>query len=151
MFKLRQYNLRDDVTMSFRLFNALIAPILRYACEVCAPFEVKKLQLSNLLSVCESCDIEKLNNKFCKYMLGVHKYSTNLVIKAELGSHGLLIDCLLHSMKYWLRFVNKKVDVNSLVYKSYVENLQIIKSRSDCENWCFYVKKILTTFNFDDV
>jgi hypothetical protein len=51
----------------------LISPILRYGCEVWAPFETKGIGPENLLNICEKSIIEKINNKFCKYLLGLQK------------------------------------------------------------------------------
>jgi hypothetical protein len=39
-------------------------------------------------------NFEKLNNGLCKYMLGVHKKSSNLAVKGELGRFPLLINIL---------------------------------------------------------
>ena len=36
--------------------------------------------------------IESLFNKFCKYILGVHRNTTNLAIQGELGTFPVLID-----------------------------------------------------------
>ena len=150
-FKIRQYNIRDDVSVAFKLFNTLVAPIYRYGWKVWAPFKLKSLTPDNLLVLCEKCPIEKINNKFCKYLLGLHKYSSNLTSKGELGSHGLLLDCISHSIKFWLRLCNDDMDQDSLVYKSYKENYQNFISHPKSDNWCHHINNILVNFNLSSL
>ena len=88
--------------------------------------------------MCNNSVIEKVNDKFCKYLLGVHKYSSNLAVKGELGSHGLLIDCILHSVKYWLRFCEEDMDRTSLVHKSYEENLRLLSAKPNVDSWSLH-------------
>ena len=107
---------------------------------------MKKLDSTSLLSICDSSLVEKLNNKICKYLLGVHKYSSNFAAKGDLGSHGLLLQCLQQSMKYWARFLDEHMDHESLVYKSYMENVNNLRSNSNCANWSSYVSSILCKF-----
>jgi hypothetical protein len=150
VFKLRQHNIRDNISTSLKLFNALVLPIIRYCCEVWSPFELKDLSPDNFLNTCEKSLIEKVNNKFCKYLLGIHKYSSNIAAKGELGLHGLLTDCVYHSIKYWLRLVNHNMDKESLVYKCYQENYSSLSSNST-GNWCLHMKNILNNFEFSNI
>jgi hypothetical protein len=103
LFKLKQHNLRDNVVTAFKLFNALILPILRYGCEVWAAFQIKGLNDKNFLNLCDKVSIEKINGSFCKYLLGVNKYTSNHAVKGELGSWGLILDFIRHAVKYWFR------------------------------------------------
>ena len=45
---------------------------------------------------------EKVHTRFCKVILGVNKYTSNLASKADLGRYPLIIFALLQSVKYWL-------------------------------------------------
>ena len=148
LFKLKQYNLKDDVKTAFKLFNALILPILRYGSEVWAPFQLKGLNSNNFLNLCDKVCIEKINNSFCKYLLGVNRYSSNYAVKGELGSYSLIIKFILHATKYWLAMCDS--DRNSLVYLSYLENCKDLKKTTNF-NWCTHIKRILTEFNMKDV
>ena len=38
LFKLKQFNFRNNIKISLMLFNSLILPILKYCCEVWGPF-----------------------------------------------------------------------------------------------------------------
>jgi hypothetical protein len=48
----------------------------------------KKLELYDLF---KDWEYEKLNLKFCKYLLGVNKRSTNIAVLSELGRMPLFI------------------------------------------------------------
>ena len=49
---------------------------------------------------------EKLHLKFCKFLLGVHKKSTNLAIQSELGRFPLHFDILKQILRFWHRLEN---------------------------------------------
>lgn len=151
LFKLRQHNLRDNVPTFFKLFHSLVSPIFRYACEVWCPFETKGLDNSNIVSICDKSAIEKLNNKICKYLLGVHKYSSNMATKGDLGSHGFLIDCMYHSIKLWTRLCDSNFDQSSLVYKSFLENHSNASNGGNINNWCHHIKQIFEVLGFSNI
>ena len=45
---------------------------------------------------------ERIHTKFCKFLIGVNKYSSNLACKSEVGRYPLAISASLLSLKYWL-------------------------------------------------
>lgn len=45
---------------------------------------------------------EKIHTKFCKFLIGVNKYSCNLACRGETGRLPLAISGILLSLKYWL-------------------------------------------------
>ena len=45
---------------------------------------------------------KKYHTRYCKFILGVNKYASNLASKAELGRFPVIISALLQSIKYWL-------------------------------------------------
>ena len=65
--------------------------------------------------------MENINIKFCKYILGVHRKSSNLAVCGELGRFPLLIRGLCHSFYNWQRIGELPTD--SFIKKSYVECL----------------------------
>jgi hypothetical protein len=107
LFRLRLHNIRDEISVFFKLFNSLIAPIFKYGSEVWSPFEVKGLDSLNFMNLCDKSQIEKLNKTLCKYLLGIHIYSSNLAAKGELGSHSLLIQCYTIQLNFGLAFATK--------------------------------------------
>ena len=52
--------------------------------------------------------IEKLNVKFCKYLLGDDKKASNLAIRKELGRYPLYIDVVVLMIKYLMRLNDTK-------------------------------------------
>ena len=44
---------------------------------------------------------EKLHTKVCRNILGVHKNSTELMVKAELGRYPLMMNILANISGYW--------------------------------------------------
>ena len=49
---------------------------------------------------------EKLHLKFCKFLLGVHKISTNFAVQSELGRFPLHFDILKQILRFWHRLEN---------------------------------------------
>ncbi len=63
--------------------------------------------------------------KFCKYLIGIGKYSSNIAALAELGRYPLGINAIGQSLKYWLNLhhtndknISNNVD-SHLVYTSF--------------------------------
>ena len=48
----------------------------------------------------------KVQMKYAKYMLGVHKSATNIAVLAELGLYPLSIAALKSSVIYWIHLLN---------------------------------------------
>ena len=96
--------------LALRLFDALVVPILTYAGVVWGPLYAHKITYDNFFTLCNDSPIEKINVKLCKYLLGVHKKSTNNAVRGELGRYPILINVLEHSSRYYHRIfsVNKR-------------------------------------------
>jgi hypothetical protein len=63
------------------LFDHTICPILLYGCENWGTLSAYKINNNNLslFETFKDWDFEKLNIKFCRYLLGVNKKSTNFL------------------------------------------------------------------------
>ena len=69
----------SDMKLKLKLFDSLIRPIISYASEIwLSDFTQKELKSENL-------PFEKIHNRFCKYLLGVHKKYSNFTSRCELG------------------------------------------------------------------
>ena len=112
-YMLRQLNTRDNIKVTFKLFDSLVSPILYYGCEIWAPFLAKKLNNDNFQSLCDTSPIENLNVKLCKHILSVGRKSTNLAVKGELGRFPILLKALQHAVKFWHRL--NTLDTNTIV------------------------------------
>ena len=71
----------------------------------------KNLELYDLF---RDWEYEKLNLKFCKYLLGVNKRSTNIAVLSELGRMLLFISHITAIFTFLHKVENS--DCNSLVY-----------------------------------
>lgn len=101
-------------TLQIRLFDACVKPILLYCCELWSPYNInayKILSSTNTHYLEESYEDflpEKIHTKFCKFLIGVNKYSSNLACKSEVGRYPLAISAMLLSLKYWLHIHDDK-------------------------------------------
>jgi hypothetical protein len=139
-YKLRKLNTRDNALLTIRLFDSLVAPVLSYGCEIWAPLYFKKLDnVNNFMNTFEKCEIEKVNNKLCKYILGVGKYSTNLAVKGELGRYPLIISMLSLSVKYWMRTCS--LETSEFVKMSYLDSICNYKNGNN--DWAVKIYRIL--------
>ena len=136
--KLKQKCVQNHIESAFKLFDTLILPILSYCSEIWIPYFCKNLKNNNLFDLCEKLPIEKVHLKFCRYILGIHRKSTNAALRAELGRYPLLITLIGYSVKYWLKLCDYKKQ--TLVKNAY---LDLYSSQSIFINWASSVKNIL--------
>jgi hypothetical protein len=68
-------SLNPNVNTVLHLFDHTICPILLYRCENWGTLSAYKINNNNLslFETFKDWDFEKLNIKFCKYLLGVNK------------------------------------------------------------------------------
>jgi hypothetical protein len=142
LFKLKQKDVRNNVLTALKLFDTLVMPIIRYGAEVWSPFYIKRLNDRNLLDLCEKLPLERIQIKFCKYLLGVHRKSTDIAVRAELGVYPVLIELLTHSAKYWLHLCNMKQ--TSLVKLAYFESHHL---KDKLPMWATCLQKLWTQFS----
>ena len=145
IFKLKTWDLRNNVTTALKLFQTLIQPILLYGSEAWAPFVIKNSEKLNFMHVCDTLPQEKIFLKFCKYLLGVNKHATNAAVRGELGTFPLLIPALSHCISYWLSLNSQ----SSLSKEAYLDSIQFIHNRK--MGWAFHINQILQFFNLENV
>ena len=90
---------------------------------------------------------EKIHSRFCKFILGVGKYTSNIASKAELGRYPLIIFALLQSVKYWLH-LNKNPFDN---YRKYSYATQIHIDGSAESTFSHHISCLLKYFGFTHV
>jgi hypothetical protein len=144
------------VKVAGKLFESMIKPILLYNSEVWGA-ELKislqkailkgNLYNKNYLKDIDECPPEQAHLKFCKMLLGVNRFTSNLASRAELGRFPLAIEIYVGIVKYWLR-LNQLPD-DRLV----VDALKLNEQLHDQGHftWSSMVKHILLTSNFTDV
>ena len=85
------------ITIKNKLFNALVKPVLLYACEIWGP------ELLSYKTHFDKSTIEQVHIKFCKQTLNVPWYTENIACRAELGRYPLSIDMKASIFSYWQR------------------------------------------------
>ena len=111
---------------SLQLFDAFVASILNYSCEV--------------WGITKSKEIERIHLKFCKYILGVKIRSSNVGIYGELGRYPLYINRFARAIKYWLKLSSTQNIILNAVYKDMLVNCE-----KGIRNWLFKIKTILSS------
>ena len=106
MFKLKSDFLvhNPEVKTSIHVFDHTIKPILLYGCEIWGYFNPFTSRFRNgnipIDQIFSKLHCEKLHLKFCKFLLGVHKKSTNLAVQSELGRFPLHFDILKQILRF---------------------------------------------------
>ena len=101
MFYIQKSLLSDNMNIygHIKLFNACVQPILLYCSEVWSLFTLIKGNVNVELKY-DSFIPNKVQMKYVKYMLGVHKSATHIALLAELGLYPLSIAALKSSVIY---------------------------------------------------
>ena len=146
--KFKQINPRNNATLAMKLFDMLISPIISYAGIVWGPCLLGKINHENFMQKCDNAPVEQINIKLCKYLLGVHKYASNIAVKSELGRFPLMIKILHESAKYLCRI--KSMNNNSLVKLSCLDTGLFSNEHQNVpsENiyWCHMIMNVMNTF-----
>ena len=80
-----------------KLFDSLIKPVILYGCEIWGP------ELLSYKTDFDKSTIEQVHIRFCKQILHLPSYTSNLKSRAELGRFPLSIDIKKHIATYFLR------------------------------------------------
>lgn len=109
-------NLHPSIRTSLHIFDHTVKPILLYGCEIWGTFNPASAKFRNGISfdkIFKNAEPEKLNLKLSKFVLGVHRKSSNFAVLSELGRFPYYIDIVKASLKFWHRLENS--DHNSLL------------------------------------
>ena len=135
MFKLRSavFNTNMNPKTALFLFDSLIRPIATYGSEVWGAFLNDIPDMFNINSSklnTDNMSFEKLDLKFCKYILGVHRKASNLGSRGELGRFPISLHITKMMIKYWLRMTD--YNKNTLLYDAYLCNLELLGDNKNC-------------------
>ena len=142
---------RLEVHRSLQIFDSLVVPVSTYGSEFWLPHSlpVKSFRsFDNLLNCWENFIPEKINQKCCRLILGVHKKSSRLAVLGELGRHPLLIKSLAHCLNYKLNLNNKR-DSDSILGNVMVEMRAMADQSQDC--WLTRVNKMEKLLNIPNL
>ena len=95
-----------DIETKLQLFDSIVIPILLYGSEVWG-----FVNISN---------VEKIQIRFYKLLLGLNVSVSNVVTFGELGKFPLRVLCKERILKYWLRLIPHK---EGLRYEMYVSEI----------------------------
>jgi hypothetical protein len=96
--------------------------------------------------LCDKLPLEKVQIKFCRYILGVHRKATNIAVRAELGLYPVLVELLIHSAKYWIQLCD--TGLVTWVKKAYLDSY-ILKDKS--HTWATHIQKLWTHFSLNEI
>ena len=88
-------HLQPSVKTCLHVFDHTVVPILLYGSEIWGSFDPKKAKFRNginLEKIYKNIEPEKIHVKFLKYILGVHKKSSNFAVLSEFGRYPLYIN-----------------------------------------------------------
>ena len=72
------------------------------------------------LKIYDNYEFEKVNLKFCKFILGLHQKATNNAVRGDLGRYPLIIPILKQVFKKWMRITSG--EVNPILYDTFLCN-----------------------------
>ena len=111
------------IKSAFKIADALTTPVSLYCSEVWTPHILKNGSLSNVDSLLKNWEDfipEKINQRISRLLLSVHKKTSRLAVLGELGRFPLIINAIIHTIKYeW--HLKHKTPSTSLVGGMYNE------------------------------
>ena len=119
-----------DIKTKLSIFDAMVVPILLYGSEVWGVYDYK--------------EVDKLHIKFCKYILGVRKQTSNYAVYGELGRFPLSVIAKERSLKFWLKIMG---NVNSPVNSMYIDILNNVNG--NC--WAKRISNMIDNLGFTHI
>lgn len=145
-FKMKQLIYTENsipIKTYIKLFDTMVKPILLYCCEIWTSNSL--WEPKNIFNI--SLPMERLHNKFCKFILQVSSKASNLACLLELGRYPLLLTCIKHMLKYWERI--KQMPKNTLLNEAYSLGTQL--DNNNIPNWTTGIKNILRLTDMNDI
>ncbi len=143
-------NHNQNIQICLRLYDSMIKPILLYGSEVWGAFvlDFEKLftESEEKTKLYDTVKIEQNHMKFCKYLLGVHRFSTNNGVRGELGRFPLILVVICSLVSFWHRLTN--LDPNDMLV---AECLPALLEQNSSKNWIVAVKCILEKLDLQHV
>jgi hypothetical protein len=117
-------NIKKELDISleimFNLFDAYVLSILNYNCEVWGFYKAE--------------NIERVQRKFCKWLLNVKMLTNTLSLYSELGGLPLYIERYVRIAKYWLKLHGDKSQ-NCILTTILSSQRNDISNNSNAVNW----------------
>ena len=140
--------MHPSVKTSMHVFDHTIKPILLYSCEIWGAFNPMSSKYRNGIfsfdHIYSKLPAEKLHTKFCKFILGAPKKSTNFAVLTELGRLPIYFNMIKAMTKYYYRL--EKSDTNfPLLYNAFIESKKLYESKKP--SWYMSSEKLLSLIN----
>ena len=137
------------VKVFLKLFDTKILPILTYSSELWGSYIYKIKPNTTLESIINSTNhlLEKLHLSFCKYILGVHRKTSNLGCLAELGRFPIIIQVIKKILTYDSYILNKSP--NELLKLAAQYQKEISNNNHYTTNWYRLITLIQKNNNED--
>ena len=119
-----------NVKQMFELFDRIIVPILCYGSEI---WGTKRIEY-----------VERVQSKFCKYILGVNSKTSNVVVLGECGRWPLACVYIVRCISYWIKLLN----MPNQRYPKNIYNMLYNLDNNGRHTWVSDVKSLLCTFGF---
>ena len=109
LFKLKSVIDREFLSpkISLDLFDKTVKPVCTYGSEIWSCLTTSLNSNYSIDQLMKKFQIEKVNISFCKWLLGIHKYSSNFGVLGEIGRYPLFIDIFKGVVKYYQKTVSK--------------------------------------------
>ena len=153
LFKLKSVIDRDFLSpkISLDLFDKTVKPVCLYGSEIWSCLNVSNTILNNnafIEHLMKKYQVDKVNISFCKWLLGIHKYSSNLGVLGELGRYPFIIDIIKMLVKYWIKLRTKR-SYKSLLHDCLCE-AELIDA-SGGQSWLTWLKFVCKMFGISDI
>lgn len=143
-------DIHRNVDTLLHLFDHTVKPVALYGSEIWGTINSSSKSVAkDKYDLFKSLDVlpcEKLHIKFLKYILGVHKKSSNDAVKGELGRYPLYFEALCSTVKYLQRL--QQEDVSDLLKDALWES----KSLYNChkKSWFSDVQFLIKLLGIND-
>ena len=118
------------------VFDSTIRPILVYGSEVWASDFTKLLSKPSQI---DKAPFEQVQNKFCKYIIGLPRRASNFAVKAELGRSPIFTFICSQALRYCIKIMN--TDQDRILSSAFNSELEI--HRNGGTSWVSFIVKLL--------
>ena len=140
-----------DVKTNLKLFNSLVKPILLYGSEIWGSTIFRGSTILDInegkSGLYDTFHCELTQNRMLRYILGVHRKSTNIAVKGELGVFPIFLDVLMNMVKNWMRIID--FDSDSLLYDSYLYALDELRENNS-NSWLYIIRHLCKICGFEE-
>jgi hypothetical protein len=129
-------NMKVPLNIMFNLFDSYVLSVLNYGSEVWGFFNSEVL--------------ERVQKKFCKWVLNVKQSTNTLALYGELGRFPLYIERYIRMVKYFLKLHSVKQD-NCILNVIIRDQMYFTEQNFVTTNWASRVREILQSSGLNEV